>query len=263
MRKVVSSLDFQGTSAIKNLPDGVAASDPVTMQQLQSAVEGLSWKDSVRVAASVNVNLAAPGAAIDGVSMAANDRVLLPAQTTASQNGIYIWNGSGVPMTRALDASTFAELESAVVSVEEGTSAGSSFRQSAVNGVIDTDAVNWATFGSSTPAASTSTAGVIALATQAEVDAGTVTNKAVTPKTLKDSSLLLKRTAANIGDGSANTFLINHNFNTYDVMVGVYLNSGTRDEVLADIKRNSVNQVQIGPLDSIISANAYRVVILA
>jgi hypothetical protein len=54
--------------------------------------------------------------------MTAGDRVLLAGQTTASQNGIYVWNGAAVAMTRATDADTAAKLtESLQVQVDEGT----------------------------------------------------------------------------------------------------------------------------------------------
>jgi hypothetical protein len=55
-------------------------------------------------AIAVNVNIASPGVTIDGVSPATGERVLLLAQTTTSQNGIYVYNGSAVAMTRSTDA---------------------------------------------------------------------------------------------------------------------------------------------------------------
>lgn len=262
MQPVLSTLDFGNTSKISNLADGVSPQDAVTMAQLNAAIEGLAWKDNARTAATVNVNLAAPGASIGGVALAANDRVLAMAQTAPAENGIYIFNGSAVAMTRSLDANTFAELESAVVTVDEGASAGSTFRQSAVNGTLGSTAIVWASFGTSAPAATTATPGIAALATQAEVDAGLVSNKIVTPETLKAFASAAKRFATNIGDASATMFLINHNLNTFDVVVNVFLNSGSRDTVLCDVKRNTVNQVQIGPLNMTIGANAYRVVIV-
>src|SRR5574343_1048193 len=103
-KHILTNMDFNGVARILNLPDAIAAGQPVTFDQLNSAIEGLSWKDNVRVATQGNINLASPGATIDGVTMVSGDRVLVKAQTTQADNGIYIWNGAAVAMTRSLDA---------------------------------------------------------------------------------------------------------------------------------------------------------------
>jgi hypothetical protein len=86
---------------------------------------GGGLKQPVRVASTANVNIASPGATIDGVTMSAGppqDRVLLAGQTTTSQNGLYLWNGAAAAMTRAIDANTASKLsESLLVTVDEGT----------------------------------------------------------------------------------------------------------------------------------------------
>ena len=142
-RKQLSDLDFGGVARIRNLPAPVNPDEPVRQQDLNSAVEGLAWKDSCRVASQANVNLSSPGASIDGITLTVGDRILVKAQTVGSENGLYIWNGAAVAMTRSLDASTSNELEQAVTTVEEGTSAGTSWRQSVVNFVLDTGSVTW------------------------------------------------------------------------------------------------------------------------
>lgn len=107
------------------------------------AGRGTAYKDSVRVATQSNTTLTAPGATIDGITMAAGDRVLVKAQSSTSANGIYIWNGASSTMTRAEDANSASALEAALVTVEEGTDAGKTFRQSSVNFTLGTDAVTW------------------------------------------------------------------------------------------------------------------------
>jgi hypothetical protein len=180
-RKFFTDLDLQSVSKVINVPTPSAAGDAVPKSYVDSAVEGLAWKDSARVSTQGNINLASPGAAIDGITMTSQDRVLVRSQTAPAENGIYIWNGAATAMTRSLDASTFAELEQAVISVEEGSDADSSFRQTEVNGTIDSSSVVWGAFGTSAPSASESTAGIAELATQAEVDAGTDDTRIVTP----------------------------------------------------------------------------------
>mgnify|MGYP001170150738 FL=1 len=234
-KQVLSDFDFNNAARIVNLPDPTLAQHPATKAYVDSAVEGLAWKDSVRVASTANLTITGPGATIDGVTMSANDRVLLKDQTTASQNGLYIWNGAAVSMTRAADANTFAELEQAVVTVEEGTSAGASFRQTAINGTIDSTSVTWTSFGTSAAAATETTAGVLEIATQSETDTGTDDLRAITALKLNNWSGRKRKATATFGDGSATSFNIDHNFNTRDVQVEVYRNSGNYDSVLCDV----------------------------
>lgn len=260
-KQVLSDLDFNNAARIVNLPDPTLAQHPATKAYVDSAVEGLAWKDSVRVASNANLTITGPGSTIDGVTMSANDRVLLKDQTTASQNGLYIWNGAAVSMTRAADANTFAELEQAVVTVEEGTSAGASFRQTAVNGTIDSTSVTWTSFGTSAAAATETTAGVLEIATQSETDAGTDDLRAITALKLNNWSGRKRKATATFGDGSATSFNIDHNFNTRDVQVEVYRNSGNYDSVLCDVTRPSVNRVTL-TFAAAPAASAFNVVVL-
>lgn len=103
--------------------------------QLRQAIDimiaratGNDFKASVRAATTANIASLAGGApnTIDGVALAANDRVLVKDQATASQNGIYVVTtlGTGANGTwmRAVDSDGAGELTSgAVVAVEEGT----------------------------------------------------------------------------------------------------------------------------------------------
>ena len=147
-KPILSDLDMGSAARLLNLPDPTLPQHAATKSYVDSAVEGLAWKDSVRAASTVNINLAAPGTAIDGVTLAVNDRFLAKDQTTQSQNGIYIYNGSAVAATRSADASTFPELEQAIVTVEEGASNGATtYRQTQVNGTIDTNNVLFTSFG--------------------------------------------------------------------------------------------------------------------
>jgi hypothetical protein len=259
-KKIFTDFDFQSVSKVINLPSPSASGDAASKSYVDSLVEGLAWKDSCRVATQSNTNLASPGATIDGVTMASQDRVLVRSQTTASQNGIYVWNGSAVAMTRSLDANTFAELEQAVTTIEEGTSAATSYRQDQVNGTIDSSNVSWQTFGVSAPSASTSTAGVVRLATQSEVNTGTDATIAVTPSTLASWSGRVKKYATSIGDGSATSYTVTHNLASLDVGVTIFNNS-TGDEVIADVTHATTNTLTI-VFASAPASNAYRVVVV-
>lgn len=259
-KQIHTDLDFQGGAKVTGLPASSAAGEPVVHEQLQAAIEGVAWKDSVRVSAPGNINLSSPGASVDGVSMSAGDRVLLPNQSSAPENGIYIWNGAAVAMTRALDASTFAELEAAVVTVEEGTSAGASYRQTQVNGVIGTNNIVWTAFGASAGAASESTAGIVELATTAETNTGSDNTRAVTPAGLAASNHAKKKYAADFGDASATQFDFTHNFGTLDVIVRAVLKS-TGEDIECAIRRTDTNTVRLN-LASAPGSNAMRVIII-
>ena len=123
---------FEGSSTLTVAAGGSIswATAPISDSQLankayvDSVANGLSWKDAVRVATTGNIDLSAPGAAIDGVSLSNKDRVLVWSQTDASQNGIYIWDSASTAMTRATDMDEAAEFPSAAVFVSAGTAWG-------------------------------------------------------------------------------------------------------------------------------------------
>ena len=260
-RRFLTDIDMGSVSKVTNLPAPTADGDAANKGYVDSAIEGLAWKDSCRVATQANLNLSSPGATIDGITMATSDRVLVRAQTAGAENGIYVWNGAAVAMTRSLDANTFPELEQAAVSVEEGTGAGVTYRQTAVNGTLGTTAISWTTFGTSAPAASTTQSGISRLATQAEVDGGTAADLVVTPSTLANWSGRLRKFSANVGDGSATSYTLTHNLNTRDVLVRVFPNSGQFDDVEVDVQRTSVNAVAV-VFATAPAANAFRVVVM-
>lgn len=117
-----------GSRKITSLADGVGANDGINKGQLDAAlaalVSGQTLKGAVKVAATSNVNISSPGATIDSISMSNGDIALLTAQSTGSQDGPYVYNGSGSAMTRATnwDTSGEAVLGSYWV-VEQGTKA--------------------------------------------------------------------------------------------------------------------------------------------
>lgn len=255
MTQQLSDLDFQSVSRILNLLDGVQPQEPATVAQLKAAIEGIAWKDDVVVKTTGNINLASPGNPIDGVTLVANDRLLVASQTAQTENGIYIWNGAAVPLTRSADASTFAELEGAVVTVTEGTvGAGTTWRQTQVNGVVGTNNVIWTSFGTAVAQSTETVSGISETATQAETDAGVLDNVQITPLKLKNYAGGAKRFNVVFGDGTANSYVLTHNLNTRAVQVQVYRNSGLYDTVNCDVERTSVNTVTVRFSSSVASS---------
>ena len=259
-RRIFVDFDFQSASKVINLPTPSATGDAVPKSYVDSLVEGLAWKDSCRVATQANLNLAAPGATIDGITMASGDRVLVRSQTTASENGIYVWNGAASAATRSLDASTFPELEQAVTTVEEGTSAAATYRQDQINGTIGTNNINWVSFGTLAPSASETTAGIAEIATQAEVNTGTDDLRFLTPLKLASWSGRIKKFAVNIGDGSATSYTVTHNLASLDVVVTVFQNSNG-EEVFTDVAHATTNTLTV-VFATAPALNAFRVVVV-
>jgi hypothetical protein len=99
------------------------AGDAAQQAYTDAKVAGLSWKQQVRAATTVAGTLASSfenGDAIDGVTLATGDRILIKNQAAGAENGLYVVAASGAP-TRATDADSGAELVNATCYVSEGT----------------------------------------------------------------------------------------------------------------------------------------------
>jgi hypothetical protein len=123
----LTSPTFLGVPAAPTAAGGTSTTQIATTQfvttAIATAVNGLSWKQPVRVATTTAGTLASSfenGDTVDGVTLATNDRILIKDQAAPAENGIYTVNASGAP-TRATDADTGAELVQASCFVQAGT----------------------------------------------------------------------------------------------------------------------------------------------
>lgn len=90
--------------------------------------EAKRQKEPARAASTANVSTSSPGASLDGVTLTAGDRILLKDQSTASQNGIYIWAAAASALTRAADADSAADFAYGFLTyVREGTVNGAKY----------------------------------------------------------------------------------------------------------------------------------------
>lgn len=123
---------------IKNLTTPTSATDATNKAYVDQVAGGLDFKGSVQLCATSNVNIGTPGPGpIDGVTPSSGYRVLLAGQTTAAQNGIYVWNGASSSMTRAPDADESAEVTGGMYTyVESGAANGSKGYVLATTGTI-------------------------------------------------------------------------------------------------------------------------------
>lgn len=108
-----------GGYRLTGLGEPVAAQDAVTKAYVDLTVQGLEPKQSVRAASTATIASLSGAMTLDGVALAAGDRVLVKDQTTASQNGIYVVSAGA--WARSSDADAWADLISAYVFVESGT----------------------------------------------------------------------------------------------------------------------------------------------
>ena len=78
------------TGQVTGLPTPVAASNATNKAYVDNAIAGLRWKEPANVTTTVNIAALSGLLVVDGVTLVAGDRVLVRAQTTGAQNGIYV-----------------------------------------------------------------------------------------------------------------------------------------------------------------------------
>lgn len=97
------------------------ANDVLTKKDQDAALEGLKPKEAVRVATTANITLSGTQT-IDGVSVIADDRVLVWMQTDPTENGIYdVAAGAWARSSDYDSISPIDELHGATTTAQEGT----------------------------------------------------------------------------------------------------------------------------------------------
>lgn len=220
------------------------------------------WKEAARVSSTGDVDVSSAPAAIDGVTLAAGDRVLLKDQTDPIENGIWVFNGTGAAMTRAADMDDQAEAEGAMVFVEEGTvGAHMQYGQTGDAVTIGTDAIGWTIVGPAAGVAGATDAvpGIVELATDAEAVAGTDTTRAITPANL--TAVFGDRGGFQlIGDTTAGPFTFAHNVTglaANERLIVQIEQVSTGDQVMVKWD-NTTTDITVTPVASVAS-NDYRV----
>lgn len=243
-RKFLTGIDMGGQRVV-NGADASGATDLTTLQQVQALARGLDWKNSVHAASTANVSLTSPGATMDGVTLVSGDRVLLKNQTTTSQNGIYTWTGSGATLTRTSDAVQGVLSSGAAVFVTAGTNnIETAWTLTTADPItVDTTALTFVQFGGGS-APYTAGAG-LSLASQAFAVVAGNGILADGTSTRVDPSIVVRKYATTIGDGSTLVYTVTHGLATTDVHVAVQLIS-TKEFVDADVIANGTNTVTVG-----------------
>lgn len=224
--------------------------------------QGIRWKQPVRAATVAAGTLATSfenGDTIDGVVLATGDRILIKDQASGAENGIYTVNASGAP-TRATDADTGAEVLGMVVDVNEGTVNADQAYVCTNNATITigSTALVFVDFvKASVPAATTSVAGKVVLATLAEAEAKSDAAKALTAASVANFPI---KKIFTIGDGSTTAIACTHSLGTKDVIVQIRQASDDA-VVMADIVQTSTSVTTI-TFAVAPATNAIKVVII-
>lgn len=103
---------------ITNLATPTAGTDGVNKNYVDGVSQGLDIKEAVKVASTGNLTLSGTQT-IDGVSVSADERVLVKDQSSATENGLYLCKASS--WTRTDDLAAGSDASSVFVFVDQGT----------------------------------------------------------------------------------------------------------------------------------------------
>lgn len=210
-KKFNENLDLGSVAKIINVPAPSSAGDAANKAYVDAAVVGVTYVEApARVAVTTNVNTASPGASLDGLALAAGNRVLLAAQTTPSQNGTWLWNGAAVAMTRTADA---FQNGTVVISGSDGSSTNrdSQWMQTTDGPItVGTTSMTWVQLPNvqiSAGTGLTQTGAVISLTAPVTIALGGT--GATTAAAALAGLGAARGTEFDIGDGAASSFTLN------------------------------------------------------
>jgi hypothetical protein len=183
---------------------------------------------------------------IDGVALSSGQRVLLTAQTTASQNGPWLVS-SGAWARPGGDASPNNELTvGALWYVEAGTAgAGTQYILAApTSGTITpgTTSVTINKFGATTALTASTGVQLVGSVIEAQVVSGGGVLAGASGLSA-DPAVVVRKSSVTVGDGTSNSFTVTHNLNTLNVSVIIRDSSG--NNVITDNQATGANTVVV------------------
>ncbi|WP_040829803.1 hypothetical protein [Nocardia jiangxiensis] len=258
--KVMNGLDLQ-SQKITNLATPTVSTDAASKGYVDSAIQGIEWRQPARAAAASNITISGPGTAIDGVTLANGDRVLLTAQTTGSQNGIWVFNGSAAALTRPTDYATGATVGAGLaLSIMDGTTYADHLFMlyTPDSATVDTTSTTW---GQLAGGGATYTAGngLQLTSNQFSVkNADSTINVTGSGISVNPSALSFTKKYATTLTAGSTSYTVTHSLGTTDILVQVYDNSGNL--VMPDVQATSTTTATI--TFGATTAVAYRCVVI-
>ncbi len=134
---------------ITSLATPTATTDAATKGYVDSVSQGLDVKDSVKVATTANITLSGTQT-IDGVSVSADERVLVKNQNTQTENGLYLCKAS--TWARTSDLAAGSDAAGMFTFVEQGSQnadVGFVCTSNKGSAVVGTNNLAYSTFSSS------------------------------------------------------------------------------------------------------------------
>ena len=262
-----------GGQVLTGVGEPLIASDGANKAYVDAMASGIDVKAACQAASTANITITAPGATLDGVTVANGDRVLLKDQTDPIENGIWVFNGAAAAMTRATDADEDSEVKRGLYTfITDGSAnASSGWMLNTPNPItVGTTPLNFVQF-SGGGSNYTGTANRITITgTQIDIAStyvgqaslttlGTITTGvwngtpvpvlyggtgATTPAQARINLGTIGKYTSTFGDGAATSYVVTHNLNSTQVGVELY-EVATGQTVYADVRRTSVNAVTI------------------
>jgi hypothetical protein len=236
-----------------------------TISDVHSVAQGLYVLGSVRTATGSNIDINANASTpISGVTLVNGDRVLVNSQSTATENGIYIYSSASQTLVLSTNAEDAALKEGSYTLVTEGTYAAQGY---IVTSVPYSNATIWTQF---------SAAGEYTFASGVYLDGNTVrvdyegletqlTSDGFVQST--DISNVARKYSVGITPAvpfADTTFTITHNLDALDVIARVYQTYGPDNgaDVEVDIKRTSNNALTVSFATAPAFGETYTVVVI-
>jgi hypothetical protein len=270
---------------ITNLATPTASTDAATKGYVDGVAEGLHIHAASYAATTANLNAtysngtSGVGAtltnagtqaafSVDGVSPAATSRILVKDQTNTFENGIYtlttVGDGSSNwVLTRATDFDTAAEMAGGDFTFVDAGSTLANTGWVMVDEVttVGTDPVVFQQFSGAGTYTASNGVQLVGSNFSGVVEAGKGVTVGASGFAI-DTAVVVRKYAANVGDGTATSYVITHSLNTRDVVVSVYDNSSPYAEVVCDVQHTSTSAITL--LFSVApTSNQYRVVVHA
>lgn len=258
--KILNGLDLQ-SQRIQNVATPSTSTDAVNKAYVDNVSAGMQWKAPVRAASTGNIAVAIPGAAIDGVTLVANDRVLLKNQTVGAENGLYIFNGAAAAMMRSLDGVQGDISAGVTVTATEGTVNADKSFICVTTGVITvgTTATTWSPFAAGQTYAAGNGIQISSNVVSAVAAAGGGVS-VVAGGIQLDTTVAARKFSTSVGNGALTSIAVTHNLGTQDVVVSVR-DAGTNAQVIVDWVATDINTVTL-TFATAPASNAYRTTVV-